>query len=99
MLSFEYRFKNSSFHGAAEAESGLKSVRESCFIKLLNTCVKHLQPFKGKSDSFISKYRNTESALITCILIVKQKQAVEMDSDLEAEEFFKTLSVTATEVV
>jgi hypothetical protein len=27
------------------------------------------------------------------------EQAVEMDSDLEAEEFFKTLSVTATEVV
>jgi hypothetical protein len=32
MLSFEYRFKNSSFHGAAEAESGLKSVREKPII-------------------------------------------------------------------
>jgi hypothetical protein len=40
MLSFEYRFKNSSFHGAGRRKD-LKSVRESCYYKLLNTCVKH----------------------------------------------------------
>jgi putative chitinase len=50
------------FMGQAEAESGLKSVRESCYYKT----VEHLRktfysPFKGKSDSFISQYlRNTE---------------------------------------
>jgi putative chitinase len=50
------------FMGQAEAESGLKSVRESCYYKT----VKHLRktfhsPFKGKSDAFVSQYlRNTE---------------------------------------
>jgi putative chitinase len=50
------------FMGQAEAESGLKSVRESCYYKT----VEHLRktfhsPFKGKSDAFVSQYlRNTE---------------------------------------
>lgn len=48
--------------GQAEAESGLKSVRESCYYKTIESLRKTFNsPFKGKPDSFVSKYlRNTE---------------------------------------
>jgi putative chitinase len=50
------------FMGQAEAESGLRSVRESCYYKTIDSLRKTFySPFKGKSDAFVSQYlKNTE---------------------------------------
>ncbi len=49
------------FMGQAEAESGLKSVRESCYYKNIDSLRKTFKtPFLNKTDSFVIQYlKNT----------------------------------------
>jgi putative chitinase len=45
------------FMGQAQAESGLKSVRESCYYKTIKGLrATFKSPFKGKTDAFVSLY-------------------------------------------
>lgn len=50
------------FMAQAEAESGLKSVRESCYYKTVDSLREIFHsPFLNKSDAFVSQYlKNTE---------------------------------------
>jgi putative chitinase len=50
------------FMAQAQAESNLKSVRESCYYsKIIGLRNTFRSPFKGKSDSFVSQYlKNSE---------------------------------------